>query len=132
MPDFSALVAVAVVLAVAILAALAILQLCVAFGAPLGHFVWGGRHRVLPARLRVGSVVSIVLYAFIALVLLARAGLVEVLGDGPFVVVTTWVIFGYFTLGIVANAISRSKPERYTMTPVCAVLAACTLVIALS
>ena len=93
-----------------------------ALGAPLGRFVWGGQHRVLPPRLRTGSLVSIVLYAFIALVLLARAGAVPLFGgtDAPFVVIATWVIFAYFALGILTNAISRSKPERYTMTPACA------------
>ncbi|WP_396643537.1 hypothetical protein [Microbacterium sp.] len=42
-----------------------------------------------------------------------------------------WVIFGYLVLGIILNAISRSKPERYTMVPVVIVLAALSLLIAL-
>ena len=42
-----------------------------------------------------------------------------------------WVLTGYFALGIVMNAISRSKPERFTMTPVSLVLAGLCLVVAL-
>jgi hypothetical protein len=113
-----------------ILGLLAVFQLALALGAPLGHFAWGGSHRVLPTRLRIGSLVSIVIYAIIAVLALDRAGVIDVVPD----VVSTvgmWVVFAYFVLGIVMNAISRSKPERYTMTPIVAVLAVLSLVVAL-
>ena len=42
------------------------------------------------------------------------------------------MVFGYLTLGVVMNAISRSKPERYAMTPVALALALLALLIALS
>ena len=48
-----------------------------------------------------------------------------------FVRVATWVLVGYFVLGIGMNAISRSRPERAVMTPVCVILAVASLVIAL-
>ncbi|KQZ10839.1 hypothetical protein ESP57_07100 [Agromyces fucosus] len=114
----------------AILAALAVFQLALALGAPLGRFAWGGQHRVLPTRLRIGSAVSIVIYAVIAVLALDRAGAVDVVSD----VVSTvgmWVVFAYFVLGIPMNAISRSTAERYTMTPIVAVLAVLSLVIAI-
>jgi hypothetical protein len=114
-----------------LLAALAVFQLALILGAPIGHFAWGGQHRVLPTRLRVGSAVSIVLYALFAVILLERAGLVTVFGNDVFVQVSSWVLFGYFTLGILMNGISRSKPERNTMVPVTVVLAVLTLIVAL-
>jgi hypothetical protein len=46
--------------------------------------------------------------------------------------VLAWVLFAYFAVGVGMNVISRSRAERLTMTPVCAVLAAATLVVALS
>jgi hypothetical protein len=114
-----------------LLALLAVFQLALALGAPLGHFAWGGAHRVLPRRLRIGSLVSIVIYAVIALLALDRVGLIDVVPDGVSTV-GMWVAFGYFVLGIPLNAVSRSKPERYTMTPVVAVLALLSLLVALS
>uniref|UniRef100_UPI002630A785 hypothetical protein n=1 Tax=uncultured Nocardioides sp. TaxID=198441 RepID=UPI002630A785 len=60
----------------ALLAALAGLQVAAALGARVGHLVWGGQHRVLPTVLRVGSAVSVVAYALMAVLLLARADLV--------------------------------------------------------
>nr|WP_246406904.1 hypothetical protein [Modestobacter versicolor] len=99
-------------------------------GAPLGRFAWGGRHEVLPTGLRVGSVVSVLLYAAIALVLLEAADASELLPAG-FVSVAAWVLTGYFALGVVLNAASRSRPERLVMTPVALLLTAVCLVLAL-
>ena len=114
-----------------ILALLAVFQLALALGAPLGRFAWGGQHRVLPTRLRIGSLVSIVIYGLVAVLALDKVGLTDVVPD---VVsdIGMWVVFAYFVLGIPLNAISRSKPERYTMTPVVAVLAVLSLLVALS
>lgn len=114
-----------------ILAALAIFQLALVFGAPLGRFAWGGQHEVLPRRLRIGSVISIVLYALFALLILDRAGVVSALPD-TVSRVGTWIVTAYLGLGVIMNAISRSKPERYTMTPVALVLAVLFLLVALS
>ena len=114
-----------------ILALLAVFQLALALGAPLGRFAWGGQHRVLPTRLRIGSLVSIVIYGLVAVLALDKVGLIDVVPD---VVsdIGMWIVFAYFVLGIPLNAISRSKSERYTMTPVVAVLAVLSLLVALS
>jgi hypothetical protein len=122
---------IAAIAACTILAALAVFQAALIAGAPIGRFAWGGQHDVLPPRLRVGSAVSIVLYAAFALVILERAGLATIFGSPGFVQVACWVLFGYFTLGILMNGISRSKPERNTMAPVSLVLAALVLLVAL-
>lgn len=123
---------VALVVLLVLMAALAVFQVALALGAPLGRFAWGGQHRVLPARLRVGSLVSIVIYALIALVALERARVMDLLPGTVIETVAMWVIATYFVLGIVMNGISRSKPERYTMTPVVIVLAAVSIILALS
>jgi hypothetical protein len=113
-----------------VLALLAVFQLALAAGAPLGHFAWGGQHRVLPARLRIGSVVSVLVYALIAVVAWERVRLIEVLPDAVSVV-AMWIVFAYFTLGVLLNAISRSRSERFTMVPVTIVLAVLSFFIAL-
>jgi hypothetical protein len=105
-----------------ILAALAVFQAALIAGAPLGRFAWGGQHEVLPAQLRIGSATSIVLYVLIAYVALAKADLASPLVSEGFTDVTSWVLTGYFGLGIMLNGISRSKPERLVMTPTVLVL----------
>lgn len=113
-----------------ILALLSVFQIALACGAPWGRLAWGGQHAVLPVRLRIGSALSLLIYAFIVLVAYDRLEAIDVFPPG-FSAVTMWVVFGYFALGVLMNAISRSKSERNVMTPVTLVLTVLSLPIAL-
>src|SRR5688500_12472215 len=115
---------------VALLAALAVFQGLLIAGAPLGRFAWGGQHVVLPTNLRMGSAVSVVSYAFFAVLMLQAAGAVALLPQ-RFVDVAIWVLAGFFAIGIAPCAASRSRPERLVRTPVVLLLAAICLVRAL-
>ncbi|GAA3887946.1 hypothetical protein GCM10022381_32340 [Leifsonia kafniensis] len=121
----------AAILICIILGLLAIFQLLLIAGLPLGRFAWGGQHEVLPSRLRIGSAVSIVLYAMFAFIVLEAAQLTSVITSATFVTVAMWVLTGYFALGVLMNGISRSKPERNLMTPVSLVLAGLCLIVAI-
>jgi hypothetical protein len=120
----------AAILASALLGGLAVFQAGLVAGRPWGRLAWGGQHEVLPARLRIGSAVSIVLYAAIAAVVLTAAVLVRLVPRG-FADVAIWLLVGYFALGILLNGISRSRPERVVMTPLVLLLSLCCLVVAL-
>lgn len=114
-----------------ILALLGVFQLALAAGAPLGRFAWGGGHDRLPTPLRIGSLVSILIYTAFAIIVLERAEMIALLPWPDVVSIGIWVITAYMALGILMNAISRSKPERNVMTPVVTVLFATSLVVAL-
>lgn len=114
----------------AVLFGLGVFQLLLAAGAPLGRLAWGGQYRVLPTRLRVGSLVSTCLYAVFSLVVLDRAGMLSVL-PGQTARILVWVIVGLFSLGAIPNLISRSRPERYVMAPLSLFLSGLSLVVAL-
>jgi hypothetical protein len=117
--------------ACAVLAVLAAFQVALAAGVPWGRYAWGGQHDgPLPRRLRVGSLVSVLVYAAIGLVLLWRAGLVEPALSARVARAAAWVVAAYFVLGTVMNALSRSRDERRVMTPVAALLAALSFVVA--
>lgn len=122
----------AAIAATLVLASLAVFQLLLASGRPWGRFAWGGQHDVLPTRLRIGSLVSVVLYAAMASLLLDRAGVVDTGLPAGVVTAGTWAVTGYFALGIVANLASRSRAERLVMTPTVTVLFGLALVVALS
>lgn len=115
---------------VAVIVALTLFQIALAAGAPLGRFAWGGGHERLPVGFRLGSLASILIYGACATIILDRAGLVEAVSDDVSRI-GAWVIAGFFSLGVLMNAISRSKPERFTMTPVAFVLAASAYVVAM-
>lgn len=115
-----------------LLSLLAVFQLALALGAPWGRFAWGGQHPgVLPAGYRIGSAVSILIYAGIAALGLDRGGVIDVVPDGA-ARVAMWVVFAFLALGVIMNGISRSKHERYTATPVALVLAVLALILATS
>ena len=114
-----------------VIAALAVFQIALALGAPLGRFAWGGAQARLPVELRIGRGVSLFIYGACAGIVLDRAGLVDVVADDVSRV-GVWVVAGFMSLGVAMNAISRSKPERFTMTPVALVLAVCAYVVAAS
>ena len=123
----------AALIAVALIGALAVFQLALALGAPFGAAAWGGRNPgVLQRNLRIASaVVGLVVYPIMAATILAAAGLIddEWLPIDP--IVAMWILTGFFALGAIVNAVSRSAPERI-WTPVSAVLAICCALIALS
>ena len=73
---------------------------------------------------------SLVVYGLIVVIAWDRVGAIDIF-TAQFSEVAMWVIFAYFALGIVMNAVSRSKPERYVMVPVSAVLAALSFLIAM-
>jgi hypothetical protein len=121
---------VAAVVGVALLGGLAVLQLLLVAGAPLGRFAWGGAHVVLPRTLRIGSAVSVALYAVFALLMLQAAGALAVLPRG-LAGVGIWVVTVWLAVGIGMNAVSPSRAERLLMTPTSVVLAVVCLVLAL-
>lgn len=122
---------VAAMLFAAIIALLVVFQVALAAGAPLGAYAWGGQHPGrLPVRLRVGSIISVLIYAAMAAIVLGRAGVVDWLPDAV-VRVGAWVVFGYLVLGTLMNLVSRSLKERAVMTPVAAILAVLALLVAL-
>ena len=123
----------AAVIASALLAVLSGFQLGLALGAPWGAAAWGGRNPgVLPAGLRVASaIVGIGIYPLFALVILAAGRLIadDWLPVAP--EVAMWVATGFFLVGTLVNAISRSRIERI-WAPVSLALAICSAVVALA
>jgi hypothetical protein len=107
-------------------------QLALALGAPLGAAAWGGQNPgVLPGRLRVASAfVALVVYPVILAAILAAAGLI---GDDWLPIdpaIACWILAGFFALGALVNALSRSPAERIWAL-VSGSLAACCVLIAL-
>lgn len=116
--------------ALLILTALTIFQFLLAIGTPLGKFAWGGSYKILPKKLRIASTLSIIIYAIIAVFIVSRADLLNLVRDEFILRISMWVLFVYFLSGVVLNAISRSKYERITMTPICVLLCGCLLILA--
>jgi hypothetical protein len=107
-------------------------QVALALGAPWGRASYGGQEPRLPGRLRIASAVAAVVWPLLLLIVLRRAGAV---GWAPvpdaWLAAATWAVAALLLVGVVANAISRSRVERAVWVPVTLVALAGTVVVAI-
>lgn len=94
------------------LAGLVCFQLLLAAGLPLGHYAWGGAHRVLPRALRISSVLTTVIYVLAAVIILEAANIIDLVASAELPRTAVWILAGFFGIGVVMNAVSRSAKER--------------------
>jgi len=114
-------------------AGLAVFQLLLAAGAPLGEAAWGGTTEgQLSTGLRVGSAISVFVYAFSAALILRRAGFGVPWLSRAVARIGSWVLVVLLTLGTLANFLSQSPWERFLLGPVTLVLAGLCFVVARS
>jgi hypothetical protein len=110
---------------------MATFQVLLAMGLPLGHAAFRGTSAVLPAKLRVASAISSLLFVAAFFVILARGGLFGGANESEPVRITIWVFAAIFGVSTLANIASRSRWERFLMAPVGLVLTACCVAVAL-
>ncbi len=113
-----------------ILAGLSGFQLLLAAGRPLGHYAWGGAHQVLPRPLRIASVLATFVYLVAGLIILEAANITDLVASVDLARNAVWPLAGFFGIGVVMNAISRSTKER-RMALVALPLSALSVIVAL-
>lgn len=112
-------------------AGLAAFQVLLAAGAPFGEAAWGGTSEgQLSTGLRVGSALSIVVYAVAAALILRRSGLSVRWVSQPVARIGSWVLVVLLVLGALGNFMSQSPWERLLLGPVTLVLAGLCLIVA--
>lgn len=117
---------IATIFLVVFLSGLVVFQALLAFGAPFGKAAWGGQHdAVLPRKLRISSAISAAFLLFVISVVLSFTDIIGLYASS-FEIVFLWFMAIYFGIGIIMNAISRSKIERI-WSPYSAVLCALTV-----
>lgn len=122
-------------IAAALFVALAVFQVALAFGAPWGAHVYGGRFAeptgALPPKWRaVSAVASVALVAF-GWVILARGGVVASGLDDAVLTVFAWMVVAYMAVNTAMNFASNSSIERWLFGTATAVLVVlCALVAA--
>ena len=104
---------------------IAILTVLVACGLPLGEFTMGGQHKILPEKFRVAAVISVVIQIFAMIIILQAGGFIPLWL--PFKV-TKYICFffaAYLSLNTIMNMISKSRKEKYVMTPISLIAGIC-------
>lgn len=110
---------------------LAILTLLVTLGFPLGEFTLGGKHRILPSKMRIASGISFLIQLFAIFIILQAGKIVPLLFSAEFVKVACYIFAGYLSLNTIMNFFSTSKKEKYVMTPISIISAICFWITAL-
>ena len=110
---------------------IAIMTVFVACGLPLGEFTMGGQHKILPKKFRLASVVSVAIQIFAIIIILQAGGFISLWLSFK---VTKYICFffaAYLSLNTIMNMISKSKKEKYVMTPISLIAGICFWITAL-
>jgi len=113
------------ILGAVIFGVIATMTVLVACGLPLGEFTMGGQHKVLPKNLRVAAVISVAVQIFAMIIILQAGGFISLWFSFK---VTKYICFyfaAYLSLNTIMNMISKSRKERFVMTPLSLIAGIC-------
>ena len=108
-----------------------ILSILIICGLPLGELTMGGQFKVFPPKLRIVLVTQLILQVFFVLIILQMGEIIPLLFSYNVTKIIGIVMAIYLSLNTVMNLISRSKKEKYIMTPLSFVTAICFWITAL-
>ena len=94
----------------------AFFQLLLSLGYPLGEFAMGGYYKVLPKKLRIVSTINAIILLFMGVIFLQHTDAIKSFSFLPTNILTC-IITVFLGVNTIANLISRSKKERFVMTP---------------
>ena len=104
---------------------IAIMTVLVACDLPLGEFTMGGQHKILPKKFRVMAVISVAIQIFAMIIILQAGGFIPLWLSFK---VTKYICFffaAYLSLNTIMNMISKSRKEKYVMTPLSFIAGIC-------
>lgn len=94
-------------------------------GFPLGELTMGGQFKIFPKKLRVMLVVQLIFQIFFVIIILQAGGLIPLWFSYKATRTVCIVMAAYLSLNVVINFISKSKKEKYIMTPLSLLSAIC-------
>ena len=108
-----------------------ILSILIICGLPLGELTMGGQYKVFPKKLRIVLVTQLILQVFFVLIILQMGELIPLWFSYNVTKIIGIVMAIYLSVNTVMNLISKSKKEKYIMTPLSFVTAICFWITAL-
>lgn len=113
---------------IAVTALMVILHIALFFGAPLGEFVMGGNHRVLPPKMRIFNIVYGTLFSWFIAVYLGKTSYVSIPITGTISFISMLIYTAFLGYAILGNMfLTQSKKEKYVMTPLSLVCFICSI-----
>ena len=97
----------------------------VACGLPLGEFTMGGQHKILPKKFRVMAVISVAIQVFAMVIILQAGGFIPMRLSFKVSKYICFFFAAYLSLNTIMNMISKSRKEKYVMTPLSLIAGIC-------
>lgn len=104
---------------------IAIMTVLVACGLPLGEFTMGGQHKILPKKFRIVAVISFAVQIFAMIIVLQAGGFISLWLSFKATKYICFFFAAYLSLNTIMNMISKSRKEKYVMTPLSLIAGIC-------
>ncbi len=108
-----------------------VLSFLIVCGFPLGELTMGGRYKVFPKKLRIVLVMQLIIQIFFMVIILQMGGLIPFWFSENATKIICIIMAVYLSFNTIMNFISKSKKEKYIMTPLSAISAVCFWIITL-
>ena len=108
-----------------------VLSFLIICGLPLGELTMGGQYKVFPKKLRIILVTQLILQIFFVVIILQMGGFISLWFSGKVTKIICIVMAIYLSFNTFLNFVSKSKKEKYVMTPLSAISAICFWITAL-
>lgn len=102
-----------------------ILSILIICGLPIGDLTMGGQYKVFPKKLRIVLITQLIIQLFFVVIILQIGGFMT-LWFSVKVTKTIGILMSvYLSLNTLMNFFSKSKKEKYIMTPLSLITAIC-------
>ena len=108
-----------------------VLSVLIICGLPLGELTMGGKYKVFPKNLRIMVAIQIILQVLFLLIILQMGRFIPLWFPCKITKTVGIVLAAYLSLNTIMNLVSKSRKEKYIMTPLSLVTAICFWVAAL-
>ena len=108
-----------------------ILSILIIMGLPLGELTMGGQYKVFPKKLRAVLISQLLLQIFFVIILLQKGEIIPLWFSYKTTRIISIAMAIYLSLNTLMNLISKSKKEKYIMTPLSLITAICFWIVAL-
>ena len=104
---------------------IATMTILVACGLPLGEFTMGGQHKILPKKLRIVAAISVAIQIFAMIIILQAGSFIPLWFSFKITKYICFFFATYLSLNTIMNMLSKSRKEKYLMTPISLIAGIC-------
>lgn len=102
-----------------------ILSILIIIGLPLGELTMGGKYKIFPKKLRIVLFIQLFLQVFFVIIILQKGDILPLWFSYNTTKIICISMSIYLTINVILNLFSKSKKEKYIMTPLSLIAAIC-------